>query len=135
MAKSFIIDIDPVAKGRPIKGVHCFYTPEKTKIFEETVRWLLKCQGAKYSNNPISLKLHFYIKRPKKCKRKYPSVRPDLDNYIKAIKDAGNRFLWKDDALIVDLTATKEYADKGSIIIEIEELIEYEKEYYTKEDY
>ena len=43
--------------------------------------------------------------------------KPDLDNLEKAVLDAGNGILWKDDALVVVKTACKIYGEHGLTII------------------
>ena len=51
-----------------------------------------------------------------------PTVKPDLDNYIKSTLDALNGILWTDDARIVDLHAHKYYSDRPRIEITVREL-------------
>ena len=46
--------------------------------------------------------------------------RPDLDNYIKFILDAGLKILWTDDNIITKITACKLYATEPETIIQIE---------------
>lgn len=40
---------------------------------------------------------------------KYPTKRPDVDNYVKFFLDAGTGVLWQDDSTIVDIRARKLY--------------------------
>lgn len=65
-------------------------------------------------NDPIELCLSFYLPRPKSVKREFPSVKPDLDKLIRStcdgLKTGG---LYTDDALIIAITATKQYAPVG----------------------
>ena len=64
--------------------------------------------------DPIELCLSFYLPRPKTVKREFPSVKPDLDKLIRStcdgLKTGG---LYTDDALIIAITATKQYAPIG----------------------
>jgi Holliday junction resolvase RusA-like endonuclease len=64
--------------------------------------------------DPIELCLSFYLPRPKSVKREFPSVKPDLDKLIRStcdgLKTGG---LYEDDALIIAITATKQYAPVG----------------------
>ena len=64
--------------------------------------------------DPIELCLSFYLPRPKTVKREFPSVKPDLDKLIRStcdgLKTGG---LYTDDALIIAITATKQYAPVG----------------------
>jgi Holliday junction resolvase RusA-like endonuclease len=48
-------------------------------------------------------------------------VRPDIDNYAKAILDALNGVMWADDGQIVQLTASKSYGEPR-VEIEIQEV-------------
>lgn len=60
---------------------------------------------------PIELCLSFYLPRPKTVKREFPSVKPDLDKLIRSTCDGlTTGGLYQDDALIIAITATKQYA-------------------------
>nr|WP_262336409.1 RusA family crossover junction endodeoxyribonuclease [Limosilactobacillus fermentum] len=48
-----------------------------------------------------------------------PTVKPDLDNYIKSTFDALNGILWVDDNLIISLEAKKYYAEQPHLTVEI----------------
>ena len=67
---------------------------------------------------PLRLSVIFYMPRPKSHigKRgvfpgapKYPSVRPDTTKLLRALEDALNGIVWKDDAQVVDQVAQKRY--------------------------
>lgn len=49
-----------------------------------------------------------------------PAGRPDLDNIVKAAKDAFNGVVWRDDSQIVRLMARKFYVDKPSVTVNVE---------------
>lgn len=49
----------------------------------------------------------------------WPTGRPDLDNYVKFVKDALNGLVWGDDSQIVDLFATKVYAEQPGTVISV----------------
>ena len=51
-----------------------------------------------------------------------PVVKPDIDNYVKAILDALNGVAFKDDSQIIALNAKKLYSDKPRTEIEITEM-------------
>lgn len=53
---------------------------------------------------------------------KYKRTKPDVDNLMKTVLDAGNKHLWKDDNQIVDARTLKQYGDEAKIIMEIEEV-------------
>jgi Holliday junction resolvase RusA-like endonuclease len=106
----------PVPKGRArvttVGGHARAYTPKATAAWEAEIR---RQAAQQYSGPPLDYALSvtaiFYLPRPKTCKRCVPSVRPDLDNYIKALTDALNDVLWKDDGQIVSVTAEKRYGE------------------------
>lgn len=120
--KHLLLEIDPVAKGRPKfarRGKFvATYTPAKTINFERALQSLVRAQ---YKQAPqegaLEVGIIFYIKRPKTCKNKlYPVVRPDIDNLLKAVLDSLNGILWVDDSQIVEIKAKKDYCnDRGFI--------------------
>ena len=64
---------------------------------------------------PIILSLAFYLDRPKSLPKKvvHHAKRPDLDKLIRAATDALNGVVWKDDAQVVSIFATKNYASES----------------------
>ena len=120
------IPLSPVAKSRPKFGKGHAYTPEKTKVFEESVRWILKGAGVECLIKPVPIKvsLTFYLTQPKRGKWDYPTGKPDLDNLLKCL-DSANGILWEDDSQIVEIHATKKFAKEGYIEMEVEEWTSY----------
>lgn len=117
------LDITPVPKGRPrftLKGRA--YTPQRTKIYENELANLIAEQNPKKLEGAIKLEIVFYIPKPRSVKRKYPTVRPDLDNFLKAFKDAANGILWNDDSQVITVTASKQYATEGAIYVKTKEI-------------
>lgn len=122
--------IAPVAKGRPrfrmLKGRNypMVYTDTTTAAYETAIKMITKSQLGKYFqpfDGAISVFINLEIVRPKSVTREYPSVKPDLDNYAKAILDALNSLVWIDDAQICSLQIVKSYNLKPSITVEIEQ--------------
>jgi Holliday junction resolvase RusA-like endonuclease len=125
----------PVAKGRArsfIRGGHvAHYTPDKTARYENLVKLSASeaMAGAAPIETPVSLICHFVMpvpasyskKRTKACLSgaEMPSKKPDLDNMIKAVKDGLNGVAWKDDAQVVNLTASKVYGLVPSATVKI----------------
>lgn len=65
---------------------------------------------------------HSWSKK-KKAAAKYVSVRPDLDNYAKAVLDAfNNACVWNDDGQVAELIIRKIYGEEPKAIISVEEL-------------
>lgn len=77
-------------------------------------------------DTPVALSVRIYKAIPmswSKVKRQQaesgdlrPVGKPDLDNYIKAVMDAGNGILWADDSQVCELHSIKAY---GSPRIEV----------------
>lgn len=88
------------------------YDPGKSKDWKLDIKVQALNRGATIQAGALFLRVDFYILRPASVsekKRPFPNVRPDLDNYIKAVKDALNGVCWKDDGQIVQLISTKAY--------------------------
>lgn len=58
----------------------------------------------------------------------FKTTRPDGDNVLKAVLDAGNGILWADDATCVRLTVEKRYGAVPSVEVSISEAIAKEVE-------
>lgn len=73
---------------------------------------------------PIRLEIDFFLPRPQsvsQAKRAMPIVPPDLDKLVRAVGDGIGQsgMIWGDDSQIVEILATKSYADgrdPGAII-------------------
>ena len=118
-------------------------TPDKTKDFETELllksKRFIKEQIKK--GRPILIRLIFkrqLLKSMNKTKKKealeykrFPTQRPDLDNYIKTI-DALQEIAWHDDSQVVCILSSKIYAETPSIqidIVDISELFDAEDSY------
>lgn len=108
----FIIPGQPVAKGRPRLGRGHVYTPAKTVAYEQVVALAAKAamRGNKMLTGPLDVRLLFFLNKPKSNKSTEPVGKPDFDNLAKAVCDALNGIVWKDDSQIVHATVTKEWA-------------------------
>lgn len=127
----------PVAKGRPrftMAGrFPRSYTPKKTAEYEERIRYRAKraMDGRAPLEGPLSCSLVFLMPIPTsftKAQRRASrnglllhAKKPDLDNLIKAVLDACNGIVWKDDSQIVNLHVWKRYADEPGVEIIVEE--------------
>ena len=84
------------------------------------------------TEKPLTVDVRFYrpiqksiskIERQRRLTgQSWPTVKPDVDNYVKAILDALNGVAFKDDSQIVVLYARKIYSDNPRTEIEITEM-------------
>lgn len=128
MMLNFSLPIAPVPKARPRISRYGTYTPIKTKNFEDQVRWLVKktIGSQQPLETALEVFLYFRLSVPasysKKrreaclCGLEKPILKNgDLDNYAKAVLDAFNGLVYKDDCQIVELHLTKVYDVKEGI--------------------
>jgi crossover junction endodeoxyribonuclease RusA len=80
-----------------------------------------KLAGCKPILDPIAITMRFRVKRPKSVNRDYPTVAPDLDKYIRGVNDGLTGVAFADDSQVVQIIASKEYADTPGVDIEISE--------------
>ncbi len=112
------------ARARVLRSGHA-YTPTSTREAEQTIRdaymiYRRDHEGITFGT-PIELQLRVNILRPKSVKWLRPTVRPDIDNYLKLCCDALNNVAYSDDSWIVAAGVEKGYVDdparQGFIII------------------
>lgn len=127
------IEIEPVSKGRPrfTRQGHV-YTPAKTKNYEKIIKAELMAHRPEILGGACHLDMTFVRSIPKKWNKKKkqqaidheirPVTTPDLDNYEKAVMDAANGVLYKDDSQIVSKNTRKIYGEVPKVIIKIEEI-------------
>ena len=113
-------------------GKYVGFTPEKTRTAEEEIGWIAKGAGCEMMEGPLRLTVRAYYPIPRswpKWRQKEaeadkpsqrPTVKPDLDNVVKLVKDALTGIAWKDDAQIVDLIAHKYYGTTPRMIIDVD---------------
>lgn len=120
--KTLLLAGKPRAKARPRFSRRKTYDPQAEDA--QTDRWRLKAQmHGPPLEGPLSVSAVFVFKRPKSWPKKrkdtFHSSRPDLDNLVKWICDAGNCAIWHDDAQIVCTTAIKIYGEEEKTIITV----------------
>lgn len=94
----------PIPKERPRTGRGKTYTPPKTEAYKELVQLsIAHCQNYYSGEMAIGVILLFY----RKDKR-----RADVDNLQKAVLDACNGILWRDDTQIEAATQRVFYSSK-----------------------
>lgn len=129
MIYSFVVPGKPQGKARPRFDSRrkVTYTPQKTKDYEELVRnsYLSCFMGMPPLKGALSAEIIVFFPIPKsaqKLKRESmkngkikPTVKPDLDNIIKAVLDALNGYAYEDDATVVKIRAEKRYSDEPRV--------------------
>lgn len=131
---SFEVPGEPVAKERPRTNMATgvVYTPDKTKNYEETVKWCyqMAAHGARFPDNePLSMLVVAYRPIPKSASAKKkslmragaerPITKPDWDNVGKIVSDALNGIAYRDDAQIVDARVVKRYSDNPMVKVSV----------------
>jgi Holliday junction resolvase RusA-like endonuclease len=64
------------------------------------------------STGPLHLHVDFHMPRPKSLPKRvsHHTKKPDLDKLLRAVKDALTGIVWHDDAQVVHVVASKDYA-------------------------
>ncbi len=122
---TIVIPGEPCAQGRPRMaragtGVRT-YDPAKSASWKGAAAvWMRQAAGPKppFGDAPVAMTVDAVFKRKhftkKWSKGRIPRPsRPDGDNVLKAVQDAGNGVLFLDDAQVVDARVRKWYAAEG----------------------
>jgi len=84
------------------------------KSWEDSVRNAAQgIAGQVFFDGAIALHVVFYLQRPKSVKesaRPFMTTKPDLSKLVRGLEDALTEILWKDDAQVTAITASKIYA-------------------------
>ena len=136
MRQVFIIQGNPRGQGRPratVRGRHAsVYEAKEDTMYKQNLAAQVVAQRPHFigAGIPVEVEAHFYLSRPqahfgaKGLKPRYEDARPlgkpDVDNMIKAIKDAVKGIVWHDDSQVFRVTGEKHYADTAPhITIEV----------------
>ena len=135
---TFCVPGMPVGKGRPKAsrtptGIR-MRTPEKTAHYENLVAMsahaaMIKASITEPLAGPVELTLVMDYKIPASWSKRaqeraqrgetHPTTKPDLDNVLKAIGDACNGIVWRDDAQIVVMLGAKAYGPEPKTTIRV----------------
>jgi Holliday junction resolvase RusA-like endonuclease len=107
----------PLGRARVNTKTGRFYTTSKDQNARLFIRAaFLEVAGEPWEplQGPLRLQMTAWLRMPKSIPKKrqktaLPSKRPDLDNYIKQVEDALNRYAFMDDGQIVTIEARKRY--------------------------
>ena len=135
----FFVPGTPVGKGRPRAarrgtGVVMF-TPEKTAGYEALVAAAasnaMRAEAGPLFTGPLEAVLEMRIPIPASWSKAHkaaalagtelPTSKPDIDNVAKAILDACNGVVFRDDAQVVMLIATKAFSEEPGVRVVIRE--------------
>jgi len=133
---SFFVAGEPAPKG----STRSFYTGGKvitTNANRRTKDWEMRIAteaqacaagtGRAHTDKAVRIVARFVLIRPKSLPKKvvHDIKKPDLDKLIRAVLDGITGILVRDDSQLVDIRATKQYAqanEQHGVLIELEEL-------------
>lgn len=124
----------PIAQGRPRAGkTHTgktvLYDPLKSRDFKQFVKLVASQYAPKeLIKDPIYLFIDVYRPTPKALHTKpkqaliesgeiRPITKPDVDNYVKGVKDGLNKVIWHDDSQVIELTVRKFYSLSPRVVV------------------
>ncbi len=117
----------PVAKGRPrVTRRGIAYTPARTRRYEDAVRQLAAAtRPPALFDGPVRVEVIATIEPPRSWSKRKTAAhlgrphcqRPDADNLAKAVTDALNRIVWRDDSQIWALSVRKEWGRPARVTV------------------
>ena len=135
MVYEFEVPGKVTGKGRPRVNSYTgiVYTPTITKDYECLVQqyFLLKYPKYEMLEGRLQVNIIAYLNIPKTTKKIdinnmldnkiSPTKKPDIDNIVKIILDAMNKFAFKDDTQITKLCIEKRYGNEEKVQVKIEQ--------------
>lgn len=135
MVYEFEVPAKIIGKGRPRLNSYTgqVYTPTRTKDYENLVEqyFLLKYPRYKAIEGRAKVTIMAYFEVPKSTSKAMkekmlandisPTKKPDIDNVIKIVLDAMNKFAFKDDTQITKIEVEKLYSEVEKLYVKIEE--------------
>lgn len=128
---AFVVPGEPQGKGRArigkIAGHARMFTPAKTLAYESLIaaQAYQAMLGHAPLAGPVVLDLELVHVMPVSWSKKkrsampVPQCKPDVDNVIKAVGDAGNGVLWMDDKQIAAVTAKRVWGDRPEVRVRV----------------
>ena len=108
------------------------YKPEKTRAYEEDVRWeyIRACKTSVFADGEaIFMQVVAYYPVPTRANKaekaamlacdQYPICKPDADNVLKIIADALNKLAYNDDAQITTASVTKLFSENPRVEVSL----------------
>jgi len=143
----FTIYGDPVAQGRPRfssrGGFTKAYDPKESREAKGYAKFILadtmRKKDYKVLDEACIFSVKIYRKIPKSYSKKKhvqcangtlrPTTKPDLDNYIKLVKDAMSGIVWRDDSIVVGYSQCGKYYVEENKDPRVEIVVETLEEY------
>lgn len=114
MTIQFIVHGKPQGKARPRfnKSTGCIYTPKETTNYERAIAAAYKraANGYSFGDRAVKVVVNAFFVPAKTTKFKQPTIKPDIDNVVKAVLDGLNDVAYNDDKQVVDVVAVKSYS-------------------------
>lgn len=117
---SFFVKGDPVSQGS-MSVFNGRIVHQKSKRLMDWRSAIAKeaAIALEVEEGAIAIGMVFVVPRPKTVKRILPSVKPDLDKYVRAVMDALTGVAYADDSQVVSLYAEKVYGSDPGVFISI----------------
>ena len=122
----FTVYVEPATQGsmKPVRRGGRTYiihdNDEKVTTTQQAIAVAALASGVRPVDGPVAVTIKAYLSRGKSVKRKYPTVRPDLDKIERLVLDALKGIAWVDDSQVIDFDkVSKRYADDGPPRVEI----------------
>jgi len=132
---SFVVPGEPQGKGRARigkVGTHArMFTPAKTLAYEGVIAFAAQAAmaGRELITGPVLLEMNMLhpIRDSWSKKKKAgalageiaPTIKCDADNCLKAVCDALNGIVWKDDVQVVNVSLSKRFAETPGVRVRI----------------
>jgi len=120
--------VEPEPKGRPRgfinrkSGRVQFYTPGKTVKTEAAIRAALVGKECFFEQGiPLYLEVTFYLSRPTSAPKRVtmPAKKPDIDNLMKNLTDALEKFVYANDSQITTALIKKRFGQPPRIELKL----------------
>jgi Holliday junction resolvase RusA-like endonuclease len=119
---------EPIGKGRPRFGHGRTYSPEKTQRWEQAAAWEARRQ---YDGEPMEGPLTLTVAAEFTIPKSWPkwrqeaaergpvwhTIRPDASNVLKAVEDALQGVVYRDDSQIVAVAVQKTYSLDPKVVV------------------
>lgn len=131
----FSVPGQPQGKGRPrvgnIGGHARMFTPAKTLAYEGFIalQAQIAMAGHDLVEGPVEVRMFIALQVPESKSKRwkadalagrvFPTTKPDVDNTVKAVFDALNGVVWRDDVQVVDLVLRKRYSNQPRVEVEV----------------